>query len=278
MLERSTGVLYEPTRIKRLAKAQGQACRTLAQADADVMRIMAEAQVEPNQMHERALQRLAYEEARKQENMDSVIVGALPLLSDKAQPEKIDEDWLQQLFEKVKVTSDKDVQKIWSRLLAGEADAPGTFSKRTLNILHSMSRKEAEMFEAVVNFTFIAGPNKNNLPIILDYKASIYIDNGVNFHTLQQLESIGLVNNSFNADYIIMWETPCSIFLPYQGGGLLHLQLEKGEQFGRGCTVLTDVGEEIAKLTTPTAIEGFVDYLYKNKTKMIIKRRQLNFK
>ena len=273
MLERSTGVLYEPTRIKRLAKAQGQACRTLAQADAHVMRIMAEAQVEPNQMHERALQSLAYEEARKQENMDSVIVGALPLLSDKAQPEKIDEDWLQQLFEKVKVTSDKDVQKIWSRLLAGEADAPGTFSKRTLNILHSMSRKEAEMFEAVVNFTFIAGPNKNNLPIILDYKASIYIDNGVNFHTLQQLESIGLVNNSFNADYIIMWETPCSIFLPYQGGGLLHLQLEKGEQFARGCTVLTDVGEEIAKLTTPTAIEGFVDYLYKNKTKMIIKRR-----
>src|SRR6267142_4149826 len=109
----ATGILYEPTQIVRVAKAE---------AERD--RIRKESQIENAELERRALERIKSEEIRKQRNIEGVIHLALPLLDEKADPTKVEDDWIANFFDKSKLISDSDMQNLWSRILAGEANAP----------------------------------------------------------------------------------------------------------------------------------------------------------
>jgi hypothetical protein len=49
----------------------------------------------------------------------------LPELTEAATPEKLEDDWITNFFDKCRLISDEEMQTLWSKVLAGEANAPG---------------------------------------------------------------------------------------------------------------------------------------------------------
>src|ERR1700682_4064152 len=122
-------LLIEPTQIRRVAAAEVAA-----------ERIRALGQIET-----RALVRLAHAEERKPRNAAQVTAGAIPLLGVDAKPQDVDEDWLAFLFERAKLVSDAEMQSLWSRILAGEVNSPGAFSRHTLQVVSGLDKRDAHL-------------------------------------------------------------------------------------------------------------------------------------
>src|SRR5690242_13129363 len=82
------GGIARPWQIKRVADAE---------AEAD--KIHAVAQIEITKLQKRALTRLIAEEARKQNNIESITAKALPQLDSSARPENVEDDWIANYFD-----------------------------------------------------------------------------------------------------------------------------------------------------------------------------------
>lgn len=120
----AVGGIFAPWQIKRLAKAEVEAALTKQQGEIEIA-----------DLQRRALHRFVEEETRKQINIENITAKALPLLNEKSDPAKIEDDWITNFFDRSRIVSDGEMQKLWSRVLAEEANTPGTFSKRMVNLL-----------------------------------------------------------------------------------------------------------------------------------------------
>ncbi len=80
-ISNAVGIIYEPTRNKRLAKA-----------NVEVEKIKALGNFEINEIKHRTLSRLNYEEIKKQENIESIIAQATAQIEEGAKPEEIEDD------------------------------------------------------------------------------------------------------------------------------------------------------------------------------------------
>ena len=141
-IQSATGVLYTPTRIKKEAAANAEATVIKTQNDLYLKELEA-----------RALGRIKEREMRRQQNIDSVIEIAESESTKSGKSEgKLDERWVSAFFDGCQDVSDKELQELWGRLLAGELEKEGSFSLRTLQCIKSMSKKEADQFSLMVRF------------------------------------------------------------------------------------------------------------------------------
>ncbi len=74
--------------------------------------------------------------------------------------------------------SDDEMQTLWAKVLAGEANSPGTYSKRTVNLLSDLDKKDALLFQSLCRFGWFIG---NFTPLVFDPQAEIYNKAGINF-------------------------------------------------------------------------------------------------
>ena len=111
-------------------------------------------------------------------------------MNETATPSSVEDDWIVNFFEKSRIVSDNEMQELWSRVLAGEANDPGTYSKRTVNFLPDLDKGEAALFTKLCGFVWGIGAL---VPLVFDVQAEIYNKHGIDFGTLQHLDSIGLV-------------------------------------------------------------------------------------
>jgi len=123
----AVGAVFKPYQIKRIAKAESEANK-----------IKTLANIELSEIEERAMQRLVQEEAKKQENIESITAQATMQLNEDAKPEDIQSDWIVNVFDKCRLISDAEMQSLWANLLAGEANKPGSLSKRTIELVASL--------------------------------------------------------------------------------------------------------------------------------------------
>src|SRR5271154_6837410 len=91
------------------------------------------------------------------------------------------------------------MQALWARILAGEANSPGRFSKRTVDLLASLDKSDAALFSGLCGFAVELGGSH---PLIYDHNHGIYTERGINFGALSHLESIGLIHFSTLQDYV----------------------------------------------------------------------------
>jgi len=173
------GALYKPYQIKRVAKAEAEAEKIMAVAD-----------IEISDIQQRAMLRLIQEEGKKQENIENITGQATTQLNDNAKPENIEDDWIAHFFEKCRNISDKEMQSLWGSILAGEANKPGKFAKRTVELVATLGKDEAHLFTNLCSFTL---SGDDHFPIIFDVKDEIYKKKGINFGTLNHLDNIGLL-------------------------------------------------------------------------------------
>ena len=106
-----------------------------AMAKAAAALIEAQSEIEITELQQRSTWRLLEEESQYQKNMEGITAKALPQLDENANADSIENDWLFNFFDKSRIVSDNEMQDLWARILAGEANTPGTYSKRTVNFL-----------------------------------------------------------------------------------------------------------------------------------------------
>ena len=246
-ISNAVGVLFEPRQIKRVAEAKAEAAKTEAQSE-----------IEITDLHRRAARRWIGEEAQRQKNMESITAKALPQLSENATPSSVEDDWIVNFFEKSRIVSDNEMQELWSRVLAGEANAPGTYSKRTVNFLSDLDKGEAALFTKFCGFAWVIG---NLVPLVFDVQAEIYNKRGIDFSTLQHLDSIGLVKFE-NLTGFVRQDIPKILTVNYYGR---PLNLEKSKDAGNnleiGRTLFTRTGQELAPICGSKPVEGFFEYV-----------------
>jgi len=241
------GGVFEPWQIKRVSKAEAEASL-----------IKARAEIEITDLHRRAMHRFVEEEAKRQENMETITQKAIPQLEEDSDPSKMEDDWVTNFFDKSRIVSDSEMQDLWASILAGEANSPGTYSKRTVNFLGDLDKRDAELFSALCSFGWFID---TFTPLIFDVKASIYSDKGLAFDTLTHLDSIGLIQ--FNAiSGFSRLNLPKHFTVTYYGEPLhLMMQKEEGNELKIGKVLLSQVGRELARVCQAPCVDGFVDYV-----------------
>ncbi len=246
-ISEAVGTLYEPRRIKKVAEAETEAARMHAQSD-----------IEITDLHRRAERRRLEEDARQQKNMEDITAKAIPHITENANPDNIDDDWIANLFDKCRIVSDNEMQSLWARVLATEANSPGTLSKRTVNLLSDFDKSDADLFTKFCGFGWVI---RNIVPLVFDMEADIYNEHGINFNTLSYLETIGLIHFEGLTGFREV-KLPKS-FLVYYYGKPLQLEMPKdtNNEFNIGYTLLTRIGQELAPICGSKAVDGFYEYV-----------------
>lgn len=248
------GTLYEPVQIKKIAHAEAEA-----------EKIKALSGIEVSEIQQRALARLVQEEGRKQENIENITATATNQLNDDAKPEEMEDDWLSNFFEKCRNVSDKEMQGFWSSLLAGEANSPGSFSKRTVELISTLDKTDANLFTQLCLFSVTGG---DIFPLVLDYKADIYKNKGITFSSLNHLDSLGLIKFS-NLQTFNLQGLPQDVTLLYFGLPISFKLISKSNNdLEIGHVLLTQAGQQLAPICGAQPDMSFLGYLtehYKKK-------------
>ncbi len=246
-VSKAVGAIFKPYQIKRIAKAK-----------AEVAIIEAEAEIQITYLHRRAMCRFVNEEAQKQKNIEDITSQAISHLEEKTDAAQMDDDWVTNFFDKSRIVSNKEMQGFWARVLAGEANTPGTYSKRTVNFLGDLDRVDADSFTRFCGFIWQIG---KFVPLIFDIQAEIYNKNRINFDTLSHLESIGLIQFDNLARFqLIGFPKKFQIFYC---GQPLHLEMPKdiGNELEVGHALLTRVGQELAPICGSVPVDGYMEYV-----------------
>lgn len=144
-IEKAVGILYEPKRIVKKAKAE---------ANAELIKKVG--QILSENLDVNVLRRIITKENKRQINIEKIIEGAMLEMSKVKETnfeDKPEEDWLTSFFDFAQDISNENMQKIWSKLLANEVDKPGSVSRRTLYTLKLISNKEAILFNLFCSHT-----------------------------------------------------------------------------------------------------------------------------
>lgn len=119
-------------------------------------------------------------EARKQSNVAAALQQAADVLSEGSQEladARVADDWLFRWRDAAGGVGDKDLQRLWGRILAGEVKSPGQFSLRTLEFVRNLNQREAELITQLAGFVcgnlLIRPPGKGLDHLNLPYAAQI---------------------------------------------------------------------------------------------------------
>ena len=260
---------FDPSQRIRMAEAEAQADR--------ILRVSAtETDVEVAELRQRAATRFANEEMTKQLNMENIIEKALPGLDDDANPEEMENGWIMNFFDKGRMVSDDDMQQIWAGILAGEANAPGSYSRKTVNVLADLETDDARLFRNLSMFRMIPAdvtfsksqdrvteirPQMHKRPalLVIDSEHPIYADVGINFMSLSRLEWLGLITSAVTG--YEMNHTGSGLMIRSFGNELLYV-VPSDKSIGLGEYQFTPAGAELSQLCTPLGSpNGFADYI-----------------
>jgi len=232
--------------------------RQVARAEADAKKIKAITQIEITELQHRALHRFVSEEAKKQDCIESVTAKALPYLKEDSRPSDVEDDWITNFFDKVRLISDEQIQTLWAKVLAGEANSPGSYSKRTVNLLDSLDKTDVLLFNTLCGFGWFIG---DVVPLIYDVQASIYAENDITFNNLKHLDDMGLINFSSLAGYRRLGFPKSICVFYYETPTIIEFPNEQSNDLNIGKILLTKAGQELAPICGSEPIPNFLDYI-----------------
>ncbi len=238
------GGFAKPWQIKRVAKAEGEAKKIHALAD-----------IEVSEIEQRGLIRMVREQGRDQENIEQITMNAIPHLSENAKSEDIEEDWLAHFFDRSRIVSDQEMQTLWSKILAGEANNPGGFSKRTIDLVGSLDKRDAQLFSGfcVVVWVFEDGLKS----LVTGMEQQVLNDLGIDFPSISHLNNIGLVDFVGLGGYHMQGDEQ-QWRASYFGRELvLSFPTDSGNRVDLGLVRLTETGAQLAPLSGAKPSEDY---------------------
>ena len=256
LVEKSSNAIgrhFDPRQTIRMALAEAEAQQILKLAETKTA-------IEVEDLRARAASRFINEEMTKQVNIENIMQKAIHGLNDNAAPEDIEDDWIANFFDKCRIVSDNDMQELWARVLAGQGNNPGSFSRKTVNLLADLDKRDAELFTNLCRLAWIV--NNGIYPIVFDYRQGLYRRVGIDFRSLTHLDALGLVRYDNLSGFRIV-DLPQSI-LAYYGGRQVGLTLPKDSEneLDVGKVLLTQSGSELFRVVNANIAEGFFEYVY----------------
>jgi hypothetical protein len=240
------GVYWEPHQIRRVA-----------QANADAALIKANAEIDITDIATRAMRRWVQEQVRYQENIESITSLAIPSLKTDSNPSEVDDDWIVHFFEKCRLVSDTDMQALWARILAGEANEPESFSKRTIDALSVLDKHDAELFQKLCRFNWSLCSVD---PLIYGPFDSIYTDNGLTSEVISHLDDIGLIN------FAILGFGERNLrgraeFRYFDAGVTVTFPVDHVTGLDTGHVIFSRVGRQLNNVCSSIPVPGFLEYV-----------------
>jgi hypothetical protein len=252
----AVGVLYEPTRVRRKAKADADAAIILAQGEERLGTAL------------RAAERVSSREIRRQRNIESVVEGALRYLPESVGEEEVEGDWVVQFFDYCQDVGDEEMQSLWAKILAGEVAAPKSYSPRTLHTVKLLRKDDAQAFARFCGYVWEVG---DLVGYVWAGRTDALLEaEGLSLQRLIHLQTIGLVQTYGSLQ--VHEDTP--LVGSYHGKryvftldntvkSIMH-STEKGENYAYrniGIHLLTEVGRELAPLCGAGSHEEYLTTL-----------------
>lgn len=251
----AVGKIYEPHHIVNIAKAQ---------ATAKI--IEAESNIEIAGLQKRALQRFIAEETRKQSNIELITIKALKGLNKNARPQDIEDDWIANFFNKCKLIADEEMQRLWAKILAGEANNPGAFSQRTVNYMSDIDKLDADLFTKLCSFCwhFYTDDTPEPQVLIYSHRENIYNEYGISFGKLMHLDEINLLTfQGFSEGFFD--DNPGAITRSSYFGIVVNIDInsERNSNYNLklGQVALSKVGRELSSICNSQPNSDFFDYV-----------------
>lgn len=248
-LSNEFGLFTAPRHIKRITDAENRA--NLARA---------ESEIKIADLHARAKRRLEVENLLHQQNLEIIIGLAQPEIKDDAKPDQVESDWLSRFIGDARHVSDPEMQTLWAKILAGEVNSPGSYSKRTVNFLSELSKDEAQLFTKLCGFCvdYLTGRQE---PLVLSYRNEIYTSH-LAYQDLMHLRNIGLIDFDTRG-FVIHDVAPRTFWLSYFGDQIRVTIPKNVDDFRTGMVRLTQIGTELQRIAGAQPVEGFLDYITK---------------
>jgi len=240
------GAIFQPYQIKRLAKAEAEA-----------EKIRAIAGIEISKVQQRAIIRMIQEEGKRQERIERISSLAIQDLKLDAKPEKIETDWLINFFEKGRLVADFEMQTLWGKILAGEANQPGSFSRRTIELVSYLDKEDAKIFTSLCKFVWHV---REYVPIIVDETLEIYNKQGISFETLKHLDDLGLIAYDFHGGYILKGLSQ-EVTVHYFGKPVkIRFPKKKGNELETGKVIFTKAGRQLVSIAGAAESDEFFQF------------------
>ena len=211
------------------ARVDAEICRIRAESEAGALQIISKAQSEARQYtiapnakvrgtvgitRDNVMQRIEFQERKRLTNIASVVEDAAEELGDKEVPDHDpDPDWTARFFDCVQDVSSDDMQKLWSRVLAGEVESPGRTSLRTLETLRNMTKSDADLFSNMCDFVV-----ENDFVF---YGDSVKGFRALSYNNLLHLQDFGLISLGAGLKVQLDWTNDEYIVLLNRRGNLL---------------------------------------------------------
>jgi len=223
-------------------------------------------------LSKRAMARVAFQEQKRQENIESIVSQAIEALSDEeeASSTPLDSDWIARFFRIAEDISTKQMQILWGCILAGEMKQPGSFSLRTLEVLRDISRSDAEVFSRVAELRITTDQQSSFLIHQVEYLEGSF---GISASDILLLRELDLVTAS---DLLTMRFTtnPKSPTLFRFGHRALMIEaLEQVRLPDLNIIGLTSTGHQLAQLVAPKPTDGYI-----RKVASLLKHDKVVFK
>ena len=203
-------------------------------------------------LQERTQERISFQEAKKQLNIENVTAFAAEELRNE-QPvseEPLDEDWTTRFFNIVEDVSNEEMQALWGKILAGEIKQPKTYSLRTLELIRNLSKNEANTFMKVANLA-IKSDNANYLFKTNDDNLLSNSYN-INYGDIALLIEIGLIQPGDFVSYQLL-QQPIESKRVFTSGNVVIIATVKANTptIQMPVNVFTNAGNELIKLINP---------------------------
>jgi len=147
---------------------------------------------------------------------------------------------------------------LWARLLSGEATTPGTFSKRTVDFISTIDKKDAALFTALCQFVWIIG---EPTPLIYEVDNKVYEKHGITFASLKHLDAIGLISFESISGYVRTGFSKYDHALYYGMPTTIEFPADTNNQINLGHALLTSTGRELVPICGSIRNQEFYDYV-----------------
>lgn len=139
-------------------------------------------------IEDRVLLRKKIGDLRKQQNMEAIVLRAIQYCSDDNMTDRADQDWFSSFITLAEGISNKSMQDLWAKILAGEVSKPGSFSLKTLQTFRTMSITEAKLLAKACSLA-MSDTRKKNIRVI---SGAYQIPKLFNFFNKQRQQQLDL--------------------------------------------------------------------------------------
>ena len=203
----------------------------------------------------------------------NIIDKASEFLNEGVDIRNIDVDWRSNFFDNARIVQDNEMQSLWAKILASEANTPGTYSKRSVNFVADMDKQDAEMFTHLCRYVCEIKRASDNIvlaPVIFNDTPPDYLIGSADLNHMSNIGMIRFANIEDNIDLHtqndriygqkpmeVRYHEKCIHLAVYPIG---HNRIEY-THLPIGNVRFTQIGRELYPICGSEPVDGFFDYI-----------------